>query len=26
LTNVLGVVLTKCRYTDRNTGFDQSYY
>ncbi|MCW1920772.1 P-loop NTPase [Rhodobacter sp. KR11] len=26
LTNVLGVVLNKCRYTDRNTGFDQSYY
>ena len=26
LTNVLGVVLNKCRYTDRNTGFDQNYY
>ena len=26
LTNVLGVVLNKCRYTDRSTGFDQSYY
>lgn len=26
LTNVLGVVLNKCRYTDRVTGFDQAYY
>jgi protein-tyrosine kinase len=26
LTNVLGVVLNKCRYTDRNTGFEQQYY
>lgn len=26
LTNVLGVVLNKCRYTDHNTGFDQSTY
>ncbi len=26
LTNVLGLVLNKCRYTDRITGFEQSYY
>ena len=26
LASILGVVLNKCRYTDRNTGFDQSYY
>lgn len=26
LTNVLGVVLNKCRYPDRSSGFDQGYY
>jgi Mrp family chromosome partitioning ATPase len=26
LTNVLGLVLNKCRYTDRITGFEQTYY
>lgn len=26
LTNVLGTVLNKCRYPDKTTGFDQSYY
>jgi Mrp family chromosome partitioning ATPase len=26
LTNVLGTVLNKCRYPDKTTGFEQSYY
>lgn len=26
LTNILGTVLNKCRYSDNNTGFDETYY